>query len=118
LLVAPPKRKTGGSRVTPKGTKPGQLPRATPPPVGGSSTPSSTHTTAGTVASSSRYTPPIPKSVRESPKWVPILMLALIIAGVGFILARYLLSDSIGNWPLFVGLGLVLAGLYTATKWH
>lgn len=110
--MAPPKRKTGGSRVTPKGTKPGQLPRASTPPLGSSSN------TASTVASSSRYTPPIPKSVRESPKWVPILMIALLIIGVGFIMARYLFADSVGNWPVFVGLGFVLGGLYTATKWH
>ena len=26
--------------------------------------------------------------------------------------------DQVGNWPVFAGLGFVLAGLYTATKWH
>lgn len=57
-------------------------------------------------------------SVRESPKWVPILMIALLSIGALTIVARYLLNDQIGNWLVFAGLGFVLAGLYTATKWH
>jgi len=119
--VAPPKRRTGG-RVTPKGTKPGQLPRAGSPPIGGSSTRptgSSTSTATSTnIGVSSRYTPPVPQSAKQSPKWVPILMLVFLGLGVITIMSRYLLSDSVGNWPVFAGLGLVLAGLYTATKWH
>jgi hypothetical protein len=81
--------------------------------VSTSGTSTSTH-----VGASSRYTPPVPQSVKESPKWVPILMLVLLGLGVVFILTRYLGGDNIGNWPVFVGLGFVLAGLYTATKWH
>ena len=49
---------------------------------------------------------------------MPILMLVFLGLGVVTIMMRYLLSDSVGNWPVFAGLGLVLAGLYTATKWH
>jgi uncharacterized membrane protein len=45
-------------------------------------------------------------------------MLVFLGLGVITIMSRYLLSDSVGNWPVFAGLGLVLAGLYTATKWH
>jgi len=56
--------------------------------------------------------------MKESPKWVPILMIALLVLGVIFILARYLFADNVGNWPVFVGLACVLGGLYTATKWH
>ncbi|MEI7618886.1 MAG: cell division protein CrgA [Actinomycetota bacterium] len=107
--MAPPKRKTGG-RTTPKGTKPGQLPAAGAPPIAGGSS-------SGGVAASSRYTPPIPHSVRESPRWVPMLMIALLILGVLTILARYLLETS-SNWPVFIGLGFIMGGLYTATKWH
>ena len=72
---------------------------------------------ASSVAASSRYTPPIPKSVRESPTWVPALMVAFLVLGVIAILARYLLETD-SNLPVFVGLGFVLSGLYTATKWH
>ena len=70
------------------------------------------------VSPSSRYTPPIPQSVKESPKWVPILMCLFLVIGVLTILSRYLFADHVGNWPVFAGLGFVLAGLYTATKWH
>ena len=109
--------------MTPKGTKPGQLPTAGSMPVGStsstrSSSTTGSHSSSQSVASSSRYTPPIPKSVRESPKWVPILMLTLLVVGVVCILSRYLFADAVDNWLVFVGLGFVLAGLYTATKWH
>jgi hypothetical protein len=120
FFVAPPKRRTGG-RVTPKGTKPGQLPRAGAAPIGSrqaaNTSGMATNTTTG-VSGSSRYTPPVPRSMKESPKWVPVLMLVFLVLGVGIILARYLLADSVGNWLVFAGLGFVLAGLYTATKWH
>lgn len=104
--MAPPKRKSTG-RTTPKGTRPGQ------------STSLTAHGTSAStsVGHSSRYTPPIPKSVRESPRWVPVLMLVLLGLGALLILGRYLaFSDS--NWPLFLGLACVLGGLYTATRWH
>jgi hypothetical protein len=105
--------------VTPKGTRPGQagqLPRAGAAPLGtGSSTSSSA--SAG-VSASSRYTPPVPRSLKESPKWVPVLMCVFLIVGVLTILVRYLLADDIGNWVVFAGLGFILAGLYTATRWH
>lgn len=113
--MAPPKRRTGG-RVTPKGTKPGQLPKASPPPIGGGS--SSGHSATVGVGASSRYTPPVPRSVKESPKWVPILMCIFLALGAGLIMTRYLAFDAVGNWLVFAGLGFVLAGLYTATKWH
>ena len=104
--VPPPKRKTTG-RVTPKGTRPGQ---ATPAHALG-------HHDHTHVESSSRYTPPIPQSVKESPKWVPILMLVLIGGAVLVILLRYLVwTDT--NVPVIVGLLLLLSGLFVATKWH
>lgn len=114
-LVAPPKRKSGG-RTTPKGTRPGET-----PPAGAGALPArSTTTTRGgssSVTASSRYTPPVPQAVKESPRWVPVMMGVFLVVGALMIMGRYLLfSDS--NWPLFAGLALVLAGLYTATRWH
>jgi hypothetical protein len=104
--VAPPKRKTTG-RVTPKGTRPGEA-TTTHQPVTSSS---------ATVASSSRYTPPTPKEFYESPRWVPILMLALLAIGVLAILSRYVIWDTT-NTPVLIGLGFLLAGLWVATKWR
>jgi hypothetical protein len=69
------------------------------------------------VEASTRYTPPIPQSQIESPRWVPILMIALIAIGVIAIFLRYIVwQDS--NLPVLFGLVFLLGGLYTATKWH
>ena len=114
--MAPPKRKTG-SRVTPKGTKPGggvhkthPLDHADPKSMHGVSTPNA----------STRYTPPLPKSYYESPRWVPILMFTLLILGSLVILAYYLgaVPGGRSNWYLFAGLVIVLGGLFTATKYR
>ena len=111
LAVAPPKRKTSG-RVTPKGTRPGQASTGT-----AATTATDASESHAPVHSSSRYTPPIPQSAKESPRWVPILMIALIAAAVVVIMLRYLVwTDT--NTPVIVGLGLLLAGLFVATKWH
>ncbi len=104
--VAPPKRKTSG-RVTPKGTRPGQV-TTTQEPISSS---------AASVSASSRYTPPTPKDFYESPRWVPILMIALLAIGVLAILSRYLIWDNT-NTPVLVGLAFLLGGLWVATKWR
>lgn len=112
--MAPPKRKSGG-RTTPKGTKPGQLPTAGARPVG---TPGPTR--AGEVEASSRYTPPVPKEFKESPRWVPILMFTLFAIGAIIILLFYLgaVPGGRNNWYLMGGLAFILGGLFTATKYH
>lgn len=72
-----------------------------------------------TVAKSSRYTPPNPKEFYESPRWVPILMFALIGLGVVAIILRYVVPAwENTNTPVLVGLAFLLAGLFTATKWR
>jgi Cell division protein CrgA len=104
--VAPPKRKTGG-RVTASGTRPGSSAAAAARAGGDRST----------VSASSRYTPPVPQSAKESPPWLPVLMLALFAVGAIAIMLRYLVwTDS--NWPMVVGLVCLLGGLYAATKWR
>jgi len=110
--MAPPKRKAGG-RITPKGTKPGDLPSA-PAPA------SSTRHPHQAQAPSSRYTPPIPRSVKQSPRWVPVLMFALLIVGAVAIVLNYLglLPGSASNWYLLGGLGLILGGIFVATQYH
>jgi len=102
--VATQKRKSGG-RVTPKGTRPGD-PVVTNPE----------ENTEG-VHTSSRYTPPITKEMRESAPWVPALMLALLILGAVLIVARNLVFTG-NNWLTLLGLGCIMGGLYTATKWR
>jgi hypothetical protein len=92
--------------VTPAGTKPGDKP-ASPAKAARS----------GAVAPSARYTPPVPMAAKESPRWVPVLMLVLFVLGGLAIMLRYLVfSDS--NWPMVIGLACLLGGLFTATKWR
>jgi hypothetical protein len=87
----------GNGRTTPKGTKPGDHPDA-----------------------STRYTPPIPKESKVSPKWVPIMMFALLAVGSVLIIINYLgvLPGGTSNTYLLVGLGLILAAIVTATQWR
>ena len=90
--------------MTPTGTKPGEAPKVAA-------------TSPSGVGASSRYTPPVPKELKESPRWLPILMFVLLGLGGLVILLRYLVwPDS--NLPVLVGLGFLLGGLYLATKWH
>lgn len=104
--MAPPKRKTGGGRTTPKGTTPGQGQKYANP----------SENKAG-VHASSRYTPPVPIEAKMPKVWVPWLMLALLIAGMIIIILRNLVFTG-NNWLTLAGLGCILGGLYTATKWR
>jgi hypothetical protein len=91
-------------RVTPKKDAVVDKADRTPPPASG------------------RYTPPVPKEWRESPKWVPVLMFAFLGIGALLIIVNYTpLMDKLGgssNWYLLGGLGLVTLGFITATKWE
>ncbi len=83
--------------------------RATPP--GGRVTPPSR---------SSRYTPPVPRAVKVSPVWVPVLMGTLLALGSVTILLNYLdlLPGGAGNGYLLIGLALITAGFVAATQWR
>lgn len=94
--------------MTPAGTRPGE--KAASPAKSSSGGPSH-------VAASSRYTPPVPQSAKESPPWLPALMLGLFVVGALAIMARYLVFPD-SNWPMVVGLVCLLGGLFTATKWR
>ncbi len=80
------------SRVTPKGTTP-------------------VNPTAGHEAV--HIDPP-------SPTWVPVLMFALLALGTILILANYTIEvlGMPSNWYLLGGLGMVLAGIITATQYR
>ena len=108
-MAKPVKRRvTPGSsgRVTPKGG--GAAPGKAAPEASG------------------RYTPPIPKEMRVSPTWVPVLMFTLLVVGVAIILLNYVsllptwgfLPDDTSNVWLLVGLGMILAGIVVATQWR
>jgi hypothetical protein len=108
--VAPPKRKTGG-RTTPAGTRPSDAARASTSGAGSHGDAAVTHYESG------RYTAPIPRSQKESPPWVPALMLGLLVLGALLIMLRYLVWDDT-NLPMVLGMACLLGGLYTGTKWR
>ena len=103
--MAPPKRKTGGGRTTPKGTRPGEQRFANPE-----------ENVAG-VHRSSRYTPPVTSEMKAPKQSVPVLMVVLFLVGMVVIILRNLVFTG-NNWLTLVGLGCILGGLYTATKWR
>ena len=73
-----------------------------------------------TPKTTGRYTPPVPKEVKVSPRWVPALMAILLVLGAAVILLNYVnvLPGSVTNWYLLAGLGLITAGFITATQWR
>lgn len=102
----PQKRRVEGGRVTPKGgAKPAKR---------------RVETTDG-PSGSGRYTPPVPHHVKESGRWVPIVMFAFFGLGMLIIFLHYvdlILPGAASNWWLVGGLGAILAGIITATQYR
>jgi len=75
-----------------------------------------------TPQESGRYTAPIPKSVRHSPRWFGVLILVLLIGGVTVIAVNYLahlpFADQGSPWGLVTGLAMIFAGFLCATRYH
>ena len=101
-MAKPTKRRVQGGRTTPKGG-----------PV------RATKATSAEPTPSARYTPPIPREVKISPLWVPILMFVFLGVGTLVILVNYTgaIWDT-SNWVLLGGLAAILAGIVTATQYH
>ena len=61
-----------------------------------------------------------PVAAPPSPTWVPILMVALFAIGIAVIFLNYvdLVPGDRSNWWLLGGLGFVLGGIVTATRWR
>lgn len=76
-----------------------------------------------TPKSTGRYTPPIPKEYKVSPRWVPVLMLTLLLLGMVIIVSNYLpgagiLPGDTDNKYLLLGLALITGGFVTATRYR
>lgn len=100
-MAKPTKRRVQGGRTTPKGGAPVKASKA------------------GDPTASARYTPPIPRDVKVSPMWVPILMFAFLGVGTLLILVNYTgVVWNTSNWVLLAGLASILAGIVTATQYH
>jgi hypothetical protein len=103
-MAKPAKRRVSGGRVTPK--------------KGASS--------SSRPSASSRYTPPVPRELKSSPPWVPILMFTLLGIGMfliplnymGVIPAFWVFPDGTSNLYLGLGLGAICAGILVATQYR
>jgi hypothetical protein len=69
---------------------------------------------------SGRYTPPIPRSRKVSPKWMGVLILAFLIIGALVIVLNYfnILPGGPSDWYLLVGIVLIAVGFLVATRYH
>ncbi|MGA8297175.1 MAG: cell division protein CrgA [Acidimicrobiales bacterium] len=67
-----------------------------------------------------RYTPPIPRQVRRSPRWYPWMLLTLLLLGVLFIVLNYIdaLPKSPTNWYTLGGLICILAAALLSTRYR
>lgn len=118
-MAKPAKRKvpSGGGRVTPKG---GRSTSAASKSASAKSTAAKSQSSRTTPPATTRYTPPIPSEYKVSPRWVPVLMFTFLGAGMLMIFLNYLgvVPGGTSNWYLLGGLGLILAGIITATQYH
>ena len=87
---------------------------------GGRVTPSSKGAAASGSVHSSRYTPPIDRSQKVSPRWYGILILALFVLGVLIVILNYadLLPGGVDNLWLIAAIGSIFVGLLLATRYH
>jgi hypothetical protein len=69
---------------------------------------------------SGRYTRPLPRTVRASPRWYGPVVLAMLVLGVLAILLNYLtvLPGSVTPWYLVGGLVAIFVGFLMATRYR
>ena len=72
------------------------------------------------ATASGRYTPPVPRSVKVSPKWMGPLILVLLILGALMIMLNYagVLPKSPTNWYLVGGIAMIAGGFVVATQYR
>jgi hypothetical protein len=74
----------------------------------------------GKAATPGRYTPPVPRQVKASPKWMGPAIISLLVLGGLTIIFNYFkaLPGSPTNWYLLVGIGLIAGGFALATRYR
>jgi uncharacterized membrane-anchored protein len=77
-------------------------------------------TEAAKSVQSNRYTPPIPKNVKTSPRWMGITIIALFLLGVLIVILNYagLLPGGVNNLWLVAAIAAIFGGLILATRYH
>jgi hypothetical protein len=75
--------------------------------------------TGGSVQSS-RYTPPIDRKQKVSPRWFGFLIIAMFLLGVLIVILNYadLLPGGVNNAWLIAAIGAIFIGLLLATRYH
>lgn len=66
----------------------------------------------------SNYIQPKPAKPKPSPRWVPIVGIACILAGVGLVILAYVVALPGANMNLVIGFVLMAAGLITLSRWQ
>jgi len=74
---------------------------------------------AGSVQSN-RYTPPIDRSTKVSPRWFGFLIIGMFLLGVLVVILNYagLLPGGVNNIWLVAAIGFIFVGLILATRYH
>jgi hypothetical protein len=67
-----------------------------------------------------RYTPPIPRSRKVSPRWMAMLIVLAFVVGALVIILSYVevLPDHGSGWYLAGGIVAMVGGLVLATQYH
>jgi hypothetical protein len=67
-----------------------------------------------------RYTPPVAKNVKKSPRWMGPLILVLFLLGVVVVILNYagLLPGGVNNLWLVGAIGAIFVGLLFATRYR
>lgn len=110
-----------GGRVTPKGTQPAVKGRAPGRSAGRPAASVDGGADPSPIRSGGRYTPPAPRPQKDSPRWVPIVMGALLVVGMLMIVLNYLNllpGPDPSNYYLLGGLALITIGFVVATRWR
>ncbi len=69
---------------------------------------------------SSRYTPPIDRNQKVSPRWFGVLIIGMFVLGVVIVILNYadLLPGGVNNAWLIAAIGAIFVGLLLATRYH
>jgi hypothetical protein len=100
------KARTGSDEGTSPNKKPTASGRVTPP--------------KDTRELNKRYTAPIPKSVKHSPRWFGPVLLVLLVIGLLVIVGNYvgIMPGGTSNWYLIGGLLAIVVGAMMATQYR
>ncbi len=77
-------------------------------------------TTPGASVQSNRYTAPIPKNAKTSPRWMGFVIIGLFVLGVLVVILNYAgaLPGGVNNLWLVAAIAAIFAGLILATRYH